>query len=224
MSALDPAPTGLASALRLVERVEPVGTALALRVLEETAQAIPFVTARQHPLGFMHVDLAGLTGRHGARLHVWTPRFQAGADSLGRLHDHVWELRSAVLAGYLIDHILKPEPAPDGKYRAHRVLYGTDANALEPLPGRWRLRESAARRRPSGQAYALAPGLVHSTEIVDLPTATLVLAVPVAGETRAPVVYVPEGSVIHQAGERLTVPHDIALEALASVERALRGQ
>ena len=221
MSGSSPAPAALESALGLVDRVAPVPPALARRALDEVAAALPLLAVRQHPLGFMHVDLEPVSGRAGARLHVWTGTFLAGADTLGRLHDHVWELRSAVLAGRLVDHVLEPEPAPLGEHRAYRVRYGPKGNALEPLPGRWSLRESAARERGRGQSYALAPGLVHRTEIVDLPTATLVLAVAVLGDRGGPSVYVPHGQGPGRAADRPPVPRGAALRAIEQAKQAL---
>lgn len=153
----------------------------AAQVLRSVAGICAELAATQHPLGFLHVDLSPLVPCGSARLHLWNEEFVGQADPLGRLHDHTWELRSAVLAGSLVDHVLEPSSDPRGPLVAYAVRYGNHANQLERLAGHWRLEEVEARSVGVGSIYSLAAGLVHRTEVSELPTVTLVVPIERGG-------------------------------------------
>ena len=169
------------------------------RVLTEVRDAMPAVIGRQHPLGFLVLDLSQLTGIVGARLHIWKHPFVERADPLGRLHDHSWTLHSNVLAGALVDEVLAVQESEHGEYVGHQVVYGEPVNKLRPLDQKQFSLDVVQRREVlAGSTYTLAPQLVHRTNIRRLPTATLVVAVPGAGP--GPIVYSPSGSAVAPGG------------------------
>jgi hypothetical protein len=201
-----------------LDRLEPVPPPLAAELLREVLDELPRLVPRQHPLGFLHIDLSGAADVPGLRLHVWTDEFTRRADPLGRLHDHTWELRSAVLVGRLVDHVLEARPDVNGRWHAHRVSYASGGNSLEPVLGNWTLHETAARDVSAGQSYGLPPRRVHRTEVLAEPTATLVHAVSDGGPGLGPIVYAPPGLVAADAAPR---PQVRPRAAGAAIEQAL---
>lgn len=187
-------------------------TASARHILEAAADMAALLPVTQHPLGFLHLDLSELSERGAARLHLWTKEFMAKADTLGRLHDHTWELRSTVLVGQLTDHVLRPVQDPSGEYLAHKVHYEATGNRVELRPGRWRLEEVDERTVPAGQSYQLAPRLVHRTEVSVLPTATLVRPFERGGQ--GPTVFAPRELSDVRAATRMQIDSRIASAAL----------
>lgn len=144
-------------------------------VLDELIKATPNIQATRHPLGFTHLELTEiLESRPGerVRLHIW-PSKDAG-DSAGNVHDHTWDLTSIVLFGELHDRDFSPRSTPDGPYRGSRVTYG-DVNAFD-LVGRYHLDEVRDRRVTAGHVYKVPPRIVHESEVVSVPTVTMVLA------------------------------------------------
>jgi hypothetical protein len=111
------------------------------------------------------------------------------ADPVGALHDHTWELRSAVLVGEVTDQYLTPREVTNGAYKAFRINYAEDGNKSELLDGLWDLDQDGLRTVRSGEVYALPPRVVHLSTVRSFPTATLVAAVDRGGS--GPTVYVP---------------------------------
>jgi hypothetical protein len=203
----------LRSTIALLESGGAVESATdAARILDAAAEAAAHFPVTQHPLGFLHLDLSGLSERGAARLHLWTEEFMAKADPLGRLHDHTWELRSTVLVGELTDHVLTPVPDGRGEYLAHVVHYDATGNRVGVRPGRWRLDEVDVRCVRAGQSYRLAPRLVHRTEISVLPTATLVLPIERGGP--GPIVFAPQELADVRAAPRTPIDPRAATSAL----------
>lgn len=168
------------------------------------------------------MDLSSLAPSGTARLHLWTDHFMARADPLGRLHDHTWELRSAVLVGELTDHVLTPVRDREGEYLAHVVHYGKASNRIESLDGRWRLDELRTRAVRQGQSYDLAPRQVHRTEVSQLPTATLV--VPIEHGGPGPKVFAPHHLLDTEVARRSPIDARVAETALRSAARSARVQ
>ncbi len=191
----------------------------AANFLEAAADAAAHLPVTQHPLGFLHLDLSGLSERGAARLHLWAAEFIAMADPLGRLHDHTWELRSTVLAGELTDHVLTPAPDANGEYLAHVVQYGPAGNRVRVRPGRWRLDAVDVRHVRAGQHYRLAPRLVHRTEVSVVPTATLVLPIEHGGP--GPTVFAPRELGDVRAAPRTPIEPRVAASALRVAARCV---
>lgn len=209
----------IASAVQLVSLGKAPSISETTALIQSCLEHLAAIPARQHPLGFLHLDLSDVSGRAGARLHVWDASFMTRADPLGRLHDHQWELRSAVLLGHLIDRALDPVADTEGDYTAHRVNYVETGNRLEPVAGRWSLHEREARELQRGDFYSLASRVVHATEIVTIPTATLVTAIDQGGP--GPLVFTPRAHADFSAARRPSVPTGDVASALQSVLRIL---
>ncbi|MFB6722874.1 hypothetical protein ACFCV3_22035 [Kribbella sp. NPDC056345] len=195
---------------------DPVFATAVLNAAADVSRRLPVT---QHPLGFLHLDLSNLVDRRTARLHLWTEDFLAMADPLGRLHDHTWELRSAVLVGELTDHVLVPVQDAAGDYLAHVVHYEDLRNRIESSPERWSLDELQERTVRQGQSYNLAPRLVHRTEVFVLPTATLV--VPVERGGPGPTVFAPRQLRCIEAASRVPIDARVAEVALRSAAKSV---
>jgi hypothetical protein len=167
-----------------------VESALAKEVLNEVTRMIPLVPCTKHPLGFAHMELTSIVGGpFRTRLHLWTRQTGAWADDLGSLHDHTWELRSAVLTGGLTDTYLEPRKDPSGEFAAYQIEYGKDNNTTLRLDGTWSLDERGRRTVRQGDVYSLRPRAVHRTNVERFPTATLVIANDLGGP--GPKVFLP---------------------------------
>lgn len=190
-------------------------------IIEAAVQHLSALTVKQHPLGFLHVDLTPLADRPriSVRLHVWTERSLRWSDSLGKQHDHVWSLKSVVLVGALTDIELRAAADPTGDFELAEISYGKTEDRAHPLTGRYSIEEIRRRYIPANGVYTLHERHVHTTAVESLPTATLVLAMPAA--TGAPVVLTPLklGERGHSTARVVVAPPD----AIAELNRALEA-
>ena len=162
----------------------------ATEILRELLESADSGVCQQHPLGFAHIELTKAAQTDfRTRLHIWTEETATWSDKVGALHDHTWELRSAVLLGEVVDQYLTPRQEIQGKHRAFRIVYAEDGNKAEPLDGKWNLERSGQRTVGAGEVYSLPPRIVHLSNVRVFPTATLVAAVDQGGP--GPTVYVP---------------------------------
>ncbi|WP_307424752.1 hypothetical protein [Pseudarthrobacter defluvii] len=190
-----------------------INSALARSILIEVAEALPQVQATEHPLGFAHLELTSVLGTSfRTRLHLWTQETRQWADELGSLHDHTWELNSAVLTGGLTDTYLEPRQTDDGQYGAYQIQYGSGRNTTIRLAGRWALDERGRRKVVAGETYKLPPRAVHRTVVDSFPTATLVIAREMGGE--GPKVFLPGAASELPAGERMEIDPRWTYQAL----------
>ncbi|SFT96213.1 hypothetical protein SAMN04487915_106147 [Arthrobacter sp. ov118] len=200
-----------------------IDSALAREILEEMTHALPIVSATRHPLGFAHLELTNIVGgSFRTRLHLWTKETAAWADDLGSLHDHTWDLRSAVLTGGLTDIYLEPRQDPSGPFGAYQIEYGNDGNTTVQLDGRWSLDEREVRTVRQGDIYELRPRAVHCTTVERFPTATLVIAKDIGGP--GPKVFLPGAAGEMPAGERAELDPDWMLMALRQAVESLSGR
>lgn len=132
---------------------------------------------RHHPLGFYYAVDSAL--EVPLRYHVWPsdwalPASQAGGD----IHDHIFELNSAILLGALRHEIFDFQLSAAGDKEILRVRY--DGNRAHLLRGNefGELRRARDEIFREGTAYRLLPGVIHRAEPVTLPVVTLVCAVP----------------------------------------------
>ena len=205
------------SAVHKILRNVGIDGPLAKNVLVEVVNALPQIQATKHPLGFAHLELTTVLGTpFRTRLHVWTQETMQWADVLGNLHDHTWELRSAVLTGELTDSFLEPREVPGGEYGAYQIQYGDAGNTTVRLPGRWSLDEAGVRTVLRGETYTLPPRIVHRTSVDCFPTATLVVAKEFGGD--GPLVFLPGDARDIPAGQRVGLDTSWSSSAL---ERAI---
>lgn len=149
-------------------------------LLLEIARDVTNLSATYHPLGFLHVDLTPLVrvGSDQLRLHVWGENRQAPIDEFGSIHDHAWNLSSAVLVGQLVDRRLAVEPSPTAAYRMIKVSYQGQNTPVErgPIDGRWAIQSERRTIVCSPEIYRFSSGEFHATEIPERPVVTLVRA------------------------------------------------
>lgn len=151
---------------------------LADHILSLVSDKSDEVVASRHPLGFVHCELSpyvDLPG-HRLRLHIWSDATNEWIDDAGLKHDHTWGLTSLVLRGSLRDHVLEVVPDTQGDWQFMSVKYGSLEDILTPEGSHLTYRVIDTRALIAGDVYALAPGLLHETEVLTRPTVTLVLA------------------------------------------------
>lgn len=193
---------------------------LARDVLAEVAHALPQIQATKHPLGFAHLELTAALGTSfRTRLHLWTQETIQWADTLGGLHDHTWELKSAVLTGELTDTYLEPQQTTDGHYSAYQIQYADAGNTTQRLQGRWSLREKGKRTVLPGETYRLPPRIVHTTTVDCFPTVTLVVAKEFGGD--GPLVFLPGDAGELPAGQRVALDSRWTYSAMERVIASL---
>jgi hypothetical protein len=177
--------------------------------LSEVDEQLTEVHVTAHPLGFMHFELTSIADAlafERVRLHVW-PATAMRVDPLGTVHDHTWELASAVLVGELRDHNYNAQQDDRGAYDGFRVCYGA-SNVFETA-GRYCLKQIGERLVRAGEIYRVQPRIIHTTEIVSRPTATLVVATErPAIEPKGPLILNPVGGSAQGSPTRDTI--DIA--------------
>lgn len=179
------------------------------------------VTAVRHPLGFIKIDLTTLvaTSRgYEYRLHIWAKNYERN-DGLGSIHDHSWEMTSAVLSGELVDTNLVATADPDGRHALVRVTYKEDGFSFTPS-GRCNFAVQTSRKVKAPSVYRLPANVLHMTEVRAEPTVTLVVADRSKGLVDEPRVVVDGENLPPSHGPREVLGPDEA----SSILRTLAGQ
>lgn len=183
------------------------------------------VVAVRHPLGFIKIDLTELAGAetgYECRLHVWSGNYQRN-DGLGSVHDHSWELTSAVLFGELIDTNLNAIPVPSGKHTFVRVSYRQDGFDFQPA-GRCDLAVQKSRRVKSPSVYRLAANVLHCTKVCSESAVTLAIADRRTAGPDRPLVSVQGHLPPRAHGPRDTVESREASDALTKLAAQIDSQ
>jgi hypothetical protein len=155
-------------------------------LVSELAICVGEVGVKLHPLGFYHAELTPLAPGHGrrVRLHVWDGKVQA--DSMGLVHDHMWSLTSAVLAGGITNIIFDAVVDRDGPHDGVRVRYGAE-NMFES-ESRYSITESRREEIRAMQVYKVPARVVHSTLVTNFPTVTLAVTMD-ESDDRGPLIF-----------------------------------
>lgn len=177
----------------------------------------------RHPLGFLHVELTSLVKvPQGCRfrLHIWD-NTNGTIDELGDLHDHVWDLRSWVLHGALIDVTYGPTRSDSGEFWGSRITYGARNVAGERL--RYDLNRIQERRIEAGNYYTIPYGTVHSSSPALVPTVTLLVSFEnPAAALEGPLVLSPSSQGGGITAERVQVSADELMESIDEVLRIVK--
>ncbi|WP_367318819.1 hypothetical protein [Streptomyces sp. HUAS ZL42] len=180
------------------------------------------LVVRRHPVGFLHVDVSALGGApHEVefRLHLWNhpePR----RDGLGNLHDHGWNMASAVLIGELEETNFTAANSPDGEVAFVRVTYTAEGNDFTQ-EGNCSITEVRRRRVPAPLVYRLGPRLLHRSAVVKSPTITFLVADRRSVGPYQPLVVVAAEEAPRSVGLRPVIPPQDAAEMLRA---AISGQ
>lgn len=118
-----------------------------------------------HPTGFVVLTLLR---RHGGalRLHLWPE----GVRELGRpcwpVHDHVWHLRSQVLAGQVESRGYAVTDDPHGRAVLYAVGYGEGrSSCMRRSERRVRVEALPPARIAAGERYEVAAGEFHASTV-----------------------------------------------------------
>jgi hypothetical protein len=167
---------------------------------------------RLHPAGFVQFDLEApdaqpQRGHSGGlrRLHVWDESIQATGDAT--IHDHVFDMRSRVLTGCLLQHVLTLELEHGGEptHELYTAAYGIPgaASTLQPSGVLVRLAADDIERVPAGTHYVQPAFTFHRTEVEGL-TATVMEKITVHdGDAR---VLMPLDGVMTEDRREVTDP------------------
>ncbi len=127
---------------------------------------------RLHPNGFIQLDL-----KDGRRLHVWPEEAIRVREPRTPIHDHVFDLKSEVYLGALINKMYKLIEDPHGEHEVHGIL---SFSVARETSGFTRLDERRYRLVLVEEARIEAPGIYvipafefHESENVGL-SATIV--------------------------------------------------
>ncbi len=151
------------------------------------------VKPRVHGNGFIQLDLDDRN-----RLHVWgDPRIPKQEVSTP-IHDHVFDFRSRIIIGRLINMVYEYSPNPFGDYRVYKsaVREGKDT-ILEPTSSVGYLEIEYAEMVSANSVsrdYALSEGKIHESFAPDGVAATVITKsapTQAQGSPMAPRVFIP---------------------------------
>ena len=83
-----------------------------------------------HPLGFIHVKLADTPDGVTYRLHLWSAEHRNLREQPDKIHDHLFNVTSRVVAGYVENIRYRFVAGELGDYRELRVDYQADYSRL----------------------------------------------------------------------------------------------
>ena len=132
---------------------------------------------QHHPLGFYYA--VDLSGEIPLRYHIWPTNWampESQVDS--EIHDHIFELNSVVLLGGLLHETFDFLPSLTGRQEIVRVRYDGNLARLSRDGEFGELRKVSDDIFREGTAYRLRRGMFHRAQPTNLPTVTLVAAVP----------------------------------------------
>jgi hypothetical protein len=129
-----------------------------------------------HPLGFFHLaEDVGPDAR--LRVHVWPRGWTVSDEQVGgEIHDHVFDLRSLVLAGSIKNEVFEAVEDRNGKFRLLNIEYGRDTSRVGLSGPAVRLEELSDCVHTSGEVYSVRAGVFHRSSAKETPAITLVLA------------------------------------------------
>ena len=129
-----------------------------------------------HPLGFLRIHLTDQSRlREGLYLHVWPGTPLASQPRAFRIHRHIFDLRSRVICGSLVDCLYAVDEVSEGDFMVFEARHFADGSTLVPVNRNARCIEKERRIVQAGMEYDIPRGTYHSTERTEGYTATLML-------------------------------------------------
>jgi hypothetical protein len=170
------------------------------------------VPSTRHPLGFCHFELTDELELADARVrvHIWTADSLRDRDNLGVHHAHTWSLASCVLIGSLRDTWYEAHAADEGSFHGIEVDYAN--RVVRPTSQRYELDVVRTLDVLPGRVYRLPPDAPHNTDVLTVPSATLVVARE-SGLSSTPV-FSPVELSETRPGERLPLSDEDAAAAI----------
>ena len=177
-------------------------------------------TMRQHPLGFLRLELG--RGEDGSQLlmHCWHERLRAPQDISLLRHAHMFDVYSEVLVGRLTDRLYRWHEEQDGPFALYRTQVSIERSSLVATNETGRLGLEASRPVSRGERYVVPVGIFHET---DVPTdeRTITLALLDRPVRESSLVAVPTQSTGNLQYERRAVSPAIVADIIAEAIAAL---
>lgn len=134
-------------------------------------------SAQLHPLGFYYIK-ENYSENEVFRFHLWPsgstiPESQIDSD----IHDHVFELNSAIIIGEMGHETFRFKPDAEGEFEIATVTYNGFHSKMARDGTRGSVSVIDDAKFSAGQVYRLPAYTIHRARPITLPTATLVLAV-----------------------------------------------
>jgi len=122
-------------------------------------------TVQQHPLGFLCLRW-NLDSKQSLRIHIWDQSFDWTQQPKWQIHDHIFKLKSIVLAGIiqnktyaLINNLKRP------KWNIYDVEYTNQTSSLIKQKDSGTLKITSSTTYPPGSIYELPAGVLHRSTL-----------------------------------------------------------
>jgi hypothetical protein len=102
------------------------------------------------------------------RLHLWSRAFQWTQQPNWQIHDHIFEFRSLVLMGTLLNKCYTSVPLQDRPHRVYplyEVAYDKNESHLHHSGSFLNIRLESIERVTNGGHYAVRRGVLHRTKL-----------------------------------------------------------
>lgn len=161
---------------------------------------------RKHPLGFVYAKEPLVDGSK-IRIHYW-PYTEHQNQGEFEFHDHSFHLRSAVLAGEIVNINCQAVASDKPKWAEFQTTYQEGRSTIKHTGMHRDLQVIDVGIHDQGTCYSVPKGVVHRAISTTKPTLTAVLETSIE-ETAAPRVYSRAETVDRRAFDR-----DIAEDAV----------
>jgi hypothetical protein len=117
-----------------------------------------------HPLGFYMAKL-NRSGATDIRLHYWPADHRERGTAVTQYHDHVWALRSCILAGEIENVLLDVVPDDHGQFQLAQIHQRAGTDEVVPAPQPVSIRETARDTHRVNEFYEIEPRRFHFTDV-----------------------------------------------------------
>lgn len=118
----------------------------------------------RHPLGFYHVILYK-RDHISIRVHYWPGEACLESTAITPYHDHVWRLRSCVLAGVIENVLLDVKQDPEGAFVVAGIRQVNNVDTVVPTSDRVDITIERAVPYRAGECYSIPVGVFHYTRV-----------------------------------------------------------
>jgi hypothetical protein len=141
------------------------------RLLDAAQHATAPILLERHPLGMLSVRVR-TSETTELRLHVWSESTSEFKDALGSIHDHIWTLRSCIVAGFIENLTFEAVADDQGAYSLSHHDYTTEKIHKHPM--KYTAVELSRHHVSVGETYDLGAQILHTTIPSSQGTITLV--------------------------------------------------
>ncbi len=127
-----------------------------------------------HPLGFLQGDVLVLSGGERLRVHLWDESWTHGQGADVSIHDHVYDLRSAVLVGALEHRYFRLNEPAGTLHTVLAVQYDPEGSRITRLSDEVGVLFTGRDVVKAGERWAMDAGHFHSTRVVTATAASIV--------------------------------------------------